>query len=158
MNFLVDTFSWKKFDLLIAQKLITTEFLYSAAKFFITHTVKREIEHFNLESCKIKNITILPIKDQRLYQFAQDLDYDNADSEIFSNASDESDIIIISEDRSLLKLLQSKNFAAIQVIDFFFVLYKLNAMKSNKLYKVSKFCREKKNITEKKHQQIITNR
>lgn len=158
MDFLVDTFSWKKFDLLIAQNLITNDFLYSNANFYITNSVKTEIEHFGLNSCNFPYTTILPIKNSALFTFAQNLGYDNADSEIFSNAGGESNITIVSEDKPLLKLLQSKSFQALQVIDVFYILFKLNLVSSNKLFQISKYCREKKNITEKKYQKIISSR
>ncbi|MHA1518990.1 MAG: hypothetical protein ACTSRK_02290 [Promethearchaeota archaeon] len=158
MDLLVDTFSWKKFDLLISQNLITREFLYSAANLYITHTVKDEIEHFGLYSCKIPSTTILSVKNSKLYQFAQDLGYDIADSEIFSNAGREPTLIVVSEDRPLLRLLQSKKIQAIQVIDLFYVFFKLNAISSNLLFQISKFCREKKNISERKHKKIISSR
>ncbi|MCF2139755.1 MAG: hypothetical protein K9W44_06855 [Candidatus Lokiarchaeota archaeon] len=158
MNLLIDTFSWKKIGLLSEEKLINIDFLHKWSRIYITHEVKRELEHFEISSCNFDATTILPIKNNRLYQYALDLGFDQADSEIFSNSSPTKEMTIVSEDKPLLKLLQSYHVRAIQLIDLFYIYYKLDFIKSNDLFKINKYFREKKNITEKKYRKINDHR
>ena len=94
------------------------------------------------------------MKNKKYYKFALDLGFDAADSEIFSNCSSTKEMTIVSEDKPLLKLLQSFKARAIQVIDLFGIYYKLDLIKSKELIRINKYCRAKKNITDRKFKKI----
>ncbi len=154
MKFLIDTFSWKKFDLLSKTDLFKVSNLYNWAEIYITHEVKTEIEHFKLKSCNFRATNILPIKNHKIFQDAKSLKFDQADAEILSNGNLDEDMCIISEDKPLLKFAIVYSINAIQVIDLFQVFNKLALLKNRELFQINRFLREKKNITMKKASNI----
>ena len=154
MKFLIDTFSWKKFDLLSEENLFKVSNLYNWAEIFITHEVKTEIEHFELKSCNFKATIILPIKNYTIFQDAKSLEFDQADAEILSNGNLYGDLCIISEDKPLLKFAIAYSLNAIQVIDLFQVFNNLELLENRELFQINRFLREKKNITERKASDI----
>ena len=154
MKFLIDTFSWKKFDLLSEKNLFKVSNLYNWAEIFITHEVKTEIKHFGLKSCNLIATIILPIKNHTIFQDAKSLEFDQADAEILSNGNLYGDLCIISEDKPLLKFAIAYSLNAIQVIDLFQVFNNLELLENRELFQINRFLREKKNITKRKASDI----
>ena len=154
MDLLVDTFSWKKFDMLSENDLFDISYLYEWAAINITHEVGKEIRHFKLNSCLFNQVKILPILNRAVYQDARDLGFDIADSEVVSNGQKSLDLIIVSEDRPLLKFAMAYSFSIIQVADMFKLFTQVNLLEKRDLTKIVRFLREKRNISEKKRKQI----
>ena len=156
MNLLIDTFSWKKFDILNGQKLLDYTELYQKLKLFITHEVAVELKHFQFLSYQEEQVTIIPISNQRIYADAIDLRFDPADASVLSNGSREGNLIIVSEDRPLLQLAMSYAFVAIQVADLFVILVKLGFLKRNLAFKMIQSLRSLKNISDRKFTALKT--
>lgn len=156
MNFLIDTFSWKKLDLLTQAKLFEVSNLYEWAKIFITPEVLNEIHHFHLKSCNFQDTTILTIKNPKIFQEAKILNFDQADAEILSNGgrNPDTDVCIVSEDKPLLSFAMAYSLTAMQVIDVFQLLNNLGLINNRKIFQINRFLREKKNITHKKAMDI----
>ena len=154
MDVIIDTFSWKKFDLLEKNKLFNMKSLYEWSNVNITHEVYNEIKHFRLKSCALKSTSILPIKNKKIYQEAKDLEFDEADSQILSHGGNDRKLIIISEDKPLLKFCRGYSFDAMQIIDLFHLFAIRGFINHKELYQVNRFLRKYKNITEKKSNQI----
>ena len=154
MDILIDTFSWKKFDLLAKNKLFEISNLYEWSKVHITHEILTEIKHFRLKSCNLKSTIILPVKNIKIFQEAIDLDFDQADAEVLSNGTKNENLFIVSEDKPLLQYCQAYKFKALQLVDLFHLFTMIEQLENRDLYRIVRFLRNFKNITEKKSNHI----
>nr|MDO8088805.1 hypothetical protein [Candidatus Sigynarchaeum springense] len=154
MKFFVDTFSWKKIDILQESGLVDIDSVYARVKICITHAVLGEIKHFQLKSCQVEKTEILPPRSNKIYEAALALQFDDADASMLSHGFDDDDTYIISEDRPLLTYGKIFGIKIVQLVDFMQVLTVLNAISKNSLYQVNKKLRELKNISKKKEDTV----
>jgi rRNA-processing protein FCF1 len=154
MKFFVDTFSWKKIDILKELSLIDMDRAYDSLKICITHPVLTEISHFNLKSCILEKTQILPHQDNKLYRDALILGFDEADASLISCSNDEEEVYIVSEDRPLLTFGRSFGIKMVQLVDFMQVLTTLKVISKNNLYQINRKLREVKNISKRKEKSI----
>ncbi len=125
MRLFIDTGTWLKLDALDALKLFEPTFLYEWSEISITHQVDEELHHFNNKSINRKRTSILPIKNKEIYDDAIAFGFDPADSSIISHGEpDDPNVLIISEDRPLLKYTKMYRFYIMQLIDLFQVFAK----------------------------------
>lgn len=155
MKLFIDTGTWLKLDVLSALKLFEPNSLYEWAEVFTTHQVDEELHHFNNKSINRPLTSILPIKNKDIYNEAVSVGFDPADSSIISHGEiDNPDVLIISEDRPLLKYTKMYHFYIMQLIDLFQVLSKQGHISFNELYRLAKEMQRLRNITRKKQDEI----
>ena len=154
MKFFIDTFSWKKIDILCELGLLDIEVAYDSLEICITHAVLTEITHFKLKSCILEKTQVLPYKDNKVYQDALVFGFDEADASIVSHGVDREDVYIISEDRPLLAFGKGYGIKIIQLIDFMKVLTVLEIVLKKNLYQINRKLRDVKNISKKKEKSI----
>ncbi len=154
MDILIDTCSWLKIDSLIDEHLFSAKILYDFASINITHDVVTELEHYHAKSWIKEKTKIIPIKDKRIFDEAIVLEFDTADASILSNGSKDASWVIVSEDHLLLECAQLYNLKAMQLIDLMKVLVNQEVISKNILFKINRFCRKARNITEKREKQV----
>ncbi|HME53543.1 MAG TPA: hypothetical protein VKM55_15060 [Candidatus Lokiarchaeia archaeon] len=155
MKLFIDTGTWLKLDVLSDLTLFEPNSLYDWADIFTTHQVDEELRHFNNRSINRSLTGILPVKNKKIYDEAVAVGFDLADASIISHGeTDNPDVLIISEDRPLLKYAKMYRFYIIQLIDLFQVLAKQEHVSYNELYGLTREMQRLRNITRKKQEEI----
>jgi hypothetical protein len=155
MRLFIDTGTWLKLDALAALKLFEPRFLYEWSEVFITHQVDEELHHFKNTSVNRTRTSILPIKNKKIYDDAIAVGFDAADSSIISYGEpDNPGVLIISEDRPLLKYTKMYRFYIIQLVDLFQVFTKRGWISFNELYQLAREMQRLRNITVRKQDEI----
>ena len=155
MKLFIDTGTWLKLDALSDLRLFEPASLYEWAEIFTTHQVDEELHHFNNKSINRSLTSILPIKNKDIYDEAVAVGFDPADSSIISHGeTNNPDVLIISEDRPLLKYTKMYHFYMMQLIDLFQVLAKQRQVNYNELYQLAREMQRLRNITRKKQEEI----
>ncbi|MCF2141069.1 MAG: hypothetical protein K9W44_13505 [Candidatus Lokiarchaeota archaeon] len=154
MKIFIDTFSWAKIDLLISESLFDFDPIYDTFEVCITHFVSEELNHRGLSSCISSKLSILPVKNKRIYEDAISQGFDKADASILSYGTKNDDVAIVTEDRPLLLLGMSYKFAIMQLIDFCRLLNAMELITKRELYRINQKLRILENITKKKEKEI----
>ena len=155
MKLFIDTGTWLKLDALSDLKLFEPNSLYEWGEIFTTHQVDEELRHFNNKSINRSLTSIVPIKNKNIYDETVAVGFDPADSSIISHGeSDNPDVLIISEDRPLLKYTKIYRFYIMQLIDLFQVLAQQGHLSYNELYQLAREMQRLRNITRKKQEEI----
>lgn len=149
ISVIIDTFSWKKLDIIEKQVKILN-LLYNAVNICVTHEILKEIKHFRLTSCEISRVHILPTKSNRIYQDSKTLGFDEADASLISNITKNEEYIGVTEDQSLLSLGTRNGCNIMQLLDLFQFFTAQGKLPKNTLYKITQELRNLKNITKKK--------
>ncbi len=156
MKLFIDTGTWLKLDALSALQIFEPNVLYEWAEIFTTHQVDEELRHFENKSIHRALTSILPVKNKKIYEDAVAVGFDPADSSIISHgAIDDPDVIIVSEDRPLLKYTKMYHFYIMQLVDLFQVLSKQGHIRLNELYQLAREMQRLRNITRKKQNEIM---
>ncbi|MHA1732674.1 MAG: hypothetical protein ACTSU5_12085 [Promethearchaeota archaeon] len=155
MNLLVDTCTWLKIDKLQSRNKYDHRDFYSLATLHVTHDVVDELIHYGCNSWKREKTRAIPIGNEAIFREALDLNFDTADASILSNGTKDDNLVIVSEDRALLKFAEMYKFSAVQLIDLF-RLFTPEHFSKRDLYNLTKALRELRNITKKKEKEMKT--
>ena len=158
MILLIDTCSWLKLDLLNEENVFNSGQLYDWADIEITHQILRELEYYDCRSLQREETKINPIGNQKIFNEAIELNFDEADASILSSGTRSKEIALISEDGALLEYARIRSFFALQLIDLFRLFTQKNLIKPRELYHLTKELRKLKNITKKKEKEILERR
>ena len=152
---ILDTGTWLKLDRLISQKIITQSFidiLYSNYRIIITPEIEEELSYFKNTAWEKNKTYIVPIEDEMNAKRAYEDGFDAADSSIFG-ISNVKDMIIISEDRPLIKYSNS-SLEIYHFSEFLVELNKRNLLSKDRIYNIVKHLYSIRNIGKKIHNRI----
>ncbi len=149
---ILDTCSWLKIQLIHTQLKIDLRSILQECAILLTHPLNKEINYYLKDYIDTTFFQIYPIKSDKLEELS-DLEFDEADLSIIILAQ-EMDILVITEDGSLLMFLINLGKKAIQISEFFLTLLNLNRINKRVCYNLLKFLRERKNITAKRYKKL----
>ena len=151
-NILIDTGTWMKLEKLIQLDFITPQFisiLYEFGKLIITTDIELELNRHNVSSWKKLKTYIIPVENPSLKIRAMEDGFDEADASIFG-LSQLHEIIVITEDRPLLKYGKLNGFNFIHFADLLVIFAKNQLLSKNNLYRFSKQLFAMRNIGKKR--------
>ncbi len=154
MHVLIDTFSWKKLDILEEDEQIGTGTILDQFNVCITHAVFEEINHFKIKLHYPRKVSIIPYKNHKVCEDARLFGFDEADASIASACVELEDSMIVSEDRPLLAFGKGYGLKIVQLIDFFRIMTMSGIISRNDLYRANRKLREMKNISKIKEKSI----
>ncbi len=155
MIFIIDTCTWLKLDLLNENQAFNPNYLYEWIEIEITHQILKELEYYNCNSFQKEKTKIIPIENEKIYQNALTVNFDDADASLLSCGKKSSISIIVSEDGLLLEYARIHNYFALQLIDLLQILTTKRFIAPRNLYHLTKLLRELDNITKKKEKEIL---
>ncbi|MHA1601453.1 MAG: hypothetical protein ACTSVU_00610 [Promethearchaeota archaeon] len=151
-SLVIDTGTWMKLQKLLELKFINNSFifrLYEFGKIIITPEIALELDRQNVSSWDKNRTFIIPVENDSLKLKAMEDGFDEADASIFG-LSHVSKMIILTEDRPLLKYAMMYGLNFLHFADFLAILAKNELLSKNNLYRFVHQLYDLRNIGKKR--------
>ena len=149
---IIDTGTWMKLQKLLELKFIKPSFisiLYDFGKISITPEILLELDRHKVSSWNKKRTFVIPVEKLSMKAKVMEDGFDEADASIFG-LSQITEMVVITEDRPLLKYGKIYGLNFVHFADFLTILAKNNILSKNNLYRFIKNLYDLRNIGKKR--------
>jgi len=149
---IIDTGTWMKLQKLLELKFIKPSFisiLYDFGKISITPEILLELNRHKVSSWDSNRTFVIPVENLSMKAKVMEDGFDEADASIFG-LPQFNEMVIITEDRPLLKYSKIFGLNFVHFADFLTILAKNNFISKNNLYRLIKNLYNLRNIGKKR--------
>ncbi len=147
---LIDTGTWIKIERLLQDNIISIQFmdnLYDVFEITITPEIEFELNRYKIHIWQKSRTYVVPVQDLETKNRVLADGFDEADASTFGFNNE--DLIVLSEDRPLIKYGRVFNNKFLFFADFLLLLYENGLISKRNLYNLNKHLFSIRNINKK---------